>query len=123
MQKSAFTMIELIFVILVIGILASIAIPKMNAVRGDAQLAKDVSNMAICIRDAGNQYTATGINLDANDSQVCSSVVCFTITYDTNETNFTVSANPNGAPYCQDIATVGEHLIGEHKFRGKGIKF
>jgi len=40
MKKSAFTMIELVFVIVILGILASIAIPKMNASRDDAKIAK-----------------------------------------------------------------------------------
>ncbi|MDR0762149.1 MAG: prepilin-type N-terminal cleavage/methylation domain-containing protein, partial [Campylobacteraceae bacterium] len=31
MKRSAFTMIELVFVIVVLGILASIAIPKLTA--------------------------------------------------------------------------------------------
>jgi general secretion pathway protein G len=38
MKKSAFTMIELIFVILVLGILAVIAIPKLTATRDDAKI-------------------------------------------------------------------------------------
>lgn len=36
----AFTMIELVFVIVVIGILSAIAIPKFAATRGDAEIAK-----------------------------------------------------------------------------------
>jgi len=42
MQKSryAFTMIELVFVIVVLGILAAVAIPKFAATRTDAQISK-----------------------------------------------------------------------------------
>lgn len=39
-SKSAFTMIELIFVIIVIGILASVAIPRLAATRDDAEVTK-----------------------------------------------------------------------------------
>ncbi len=38
-SKSAFTMIELIFVIVIIGVLASIAIPSLSATRDDARSA------------------------------------------------------------------------------------
>jgi general secretion pathway protein G len=45
-NKSAFTLIELVFVIVVIGILASIAIPKFNATRVDAQITKAKSDIS-----------------------------------------------------------------------------
>ena len=45
-SKNAFTMIELVFVIVVLGILASVAIPKMAATRDDAQIAKGRSDIA-----------------------------------------------------------------------------
>lgn len=45
-SKKAFTMIELIFVIVVIGILSAIAIPKMAATRDDAQVTKGIATLA-----------------------------------------------------------------------------
>lgn len=40
MKKNAFTMIEIVFVIVVLGILAAIAVPKFAATRDDATVAK-----------------------------------------------------------------------------------
>lgn len=40
MQRKAFTMIELVFIIVVIGILAGVAIPKFAVTRDDAEIAK-----------------------------------------------------------------------------------
>lgn len=51
MKRNAFTMIELIFVLVVIGILATIAIPKFAATRDDAQISKGRSDIA-AIRSA-----------------------------------------------------------------------
>ena len=45
-MKSAFTMIELVFVIVVIGILATIAIPKFSATRDDATITKAKTTLA-----------------------------------------------------------------------------
>jgi general secretion pathway protein G len=45
-KKSGFTMIELVFVIVVLGILAGIAIPRLAATRDDAQIAKGRSDVA-----------------------------------------------------------------------------
>ncbi len=45
-SKNAFTMIELVFVIVVLGILAAVAIPKLAATRTDAQIAKGRADVA-----------------------------------------------------------------------------
>jgi general secretion pathway protein G len=50
-KRDAFTMIELVFVIVVLGILASIAVPKFAATRDDAHIAKGRSDVA-AIRSA-----------------------------------------------------------------------
>jgi general secretion pathway protein G len=46
MRRFAFTMIELVFVIVVLGILAAIAVPRFAATRDDAQIAKGRSDVA-----------------------------------------------------------------------------
>ncbi len=46
MKRSAFTMVELVFVIVVLGILASIAIPKLAASRDDAHVTRAISTVA-----------------------------------------------------------------------------
>ena len=46
MKKSAFTMIELVFVIVVLGILAAVAVPRLAATRDDAAIAKGRSDVA-----------------------------------------------------------------------------
>ncbi len=45
-SKNAFTMIELVFVIVILGILAAIAVPRLAATRLDAQIAKARADVA-----------------------------------------------------------------------------
>ena len=45
-SKKAFTMVELIFVIVVIGILAAIAVPKFAATRDDALITRGMATLA-----------------------------------------------------------------------------
>ncbi|ANE33486.1 putative type II secretion system protein [Campylobacter hyointestinalis subsp. lawsonii CCUG 27631] len=44
-MKKAFTMIELVFVIVILGILASLAVPKLAATKTDAEVTKIVVEM------------------------------------------------------------------------------
>ena len=45
-SKKAFTMIEMVFVIVVLGILASVAIPKLAATRTDATVTKGIADVS-----------------------------------------------------------------------------
>lgn len=45
-NTKAFTMIELVFVIVIIGILSAVAIPKFAATRGDAEISKAKATVA-----------------------------------------------------------------------------
>ena len=53
-------MIELIFVIVILGILAAVAIPKLALTRDDAEISKTASNIQTLISDLGSYYTSQG---------------------------------------------------------------
>lgn len=46
MNKKAFTMIEVVFVIVILGILAAVALPKFSTTRTDAQISKGRADVA-----------------------------------------------------------------------------
>ena len=59
-MKKGFTMIELIFVIVILGILASVAVPRLAATREDAEVSAAVANLRTLISDASAYYVANG---------------------------------------------------------------
>lgn len=104
MKRAGFTMIELIFVIVILGILAAVAIPKLAATRSDAEASKIISNLATCVGDGGGAYLKDGnfskvnsvdglwtvAGLTAPISVACQDALnCFTIT--TSKANGTMA--------------------------------
>ena len=59
-MRKGFTMIELIFVIVILGVLASVAIPRLAATRDDAEVAKAATNLTTAVSDITAYYTAKG---------------------------------------------------------------
>ena len=70
-NRSAFTMIELIFIIVIIGILATVAIPKLAATKDDAKDSRLCKNIAVCVSDMGAVYTSKQ-HASLSESESCS---------------------------------------------------
>jgi len=59
-MKNGFTMIELIFVILVLGVLASVALPKLAATRTDAKVSKTAQNIMVGASEIASYAISNG---------------------------------------------------------------
>ena len=125
-MKNAFTMIELIFIIVIIGILAIIAIPKLSATRNDAKMVTEVNNIANCINDIAGTYTSVGE--ENNNTEACRSVKCAIIDLgNTKDGNITVTlkTQADGYPkFCDFVKGMAQRkqLDGLHHFSGGKIK-
>ena len=53
-------MIELIFVIVILGILASVAVPRLAGTKADAEISAALSNIRTLVSDANVYYVAKG---------------------------------------------------------------
>ena len=110
-MKSAFTMIELIFTIVIIGILAAIAIPKLAATRSDAEGAAVVSSLASCINDAGNRYMMVGsfshYSQDDNATPNCQKAKeCFAFTENDNSGSLHVANKVSAEKKCTEAQRI-----------------
>ena len=147
-MKQAFTMIELIFVIIILGILTSIAIPKLNATRDDAENVK----IEAALRNGTNEiitYALTQGRVESNLSAMSNSFedlesseiavmspykvtlksgnLANCVTYEINSTtlnDFEISyADPTGNSACEALQATLKKVNYNIKIRGVNVSF
>jgi general secretion pathway protein G len=123
-MKKGFTMIELIFVIVILGILAAVAVPRLAATRDDARLAAIKTDIGTFINAIPSWYQgqrdariAQAVNIDTNQwvKSTTNSEESYTLSIDGVECvsigvwdiNMTTGAP---APTANDIAKNGEDI-------------
>ena len=113
-MKEAFTVLELIFVIVILGILASIAIPTLNATRADAMKVTLLDNLRTCTFELATSYTASGVeNLSSLSCE--QALKCFYIDRGTllTDGNFIISSHNNSQIdedkfYCREAQRISD---------------
>ena len=116
-SKNAFTMIELIFVIVILGILSAVAIPKLMATKTDAQAVKEITNAKQIIQNAGAEYVSQNAfsNYPSSD--------CFKFET-TTDGNLTVSFINDTTDLCKVVKTKNlTDVNGTYQFGGTRIKW
>ena len=106
--REAFTMIELIFVIVIIGILAAVALPKLMGTRDDALHAKLISNTKVCIDDLISGYKGQGDTVTISSIRSCKEAIA-------------QGASINYTSSAVKILNVDPKIDGEYIFKGRRI--
>ena len=110
-MKKSFTMLELIFVIVVIGILAGVAVPRLFTGVDDAEVAKVQSDVATIRAAISTRYgknimagndNCPSLETDPNDNQLFEAILTYpikrnsgTVKWDGNGSDYNVTINGN----------------------------
>lgn len=100
-MKKAFTMIELVFVIVIIGILAAVAIPKLSATRDDAKVSAVISNARKILGDLEAYYISQG-NTNWRSAKVVAATSVPLETTCGNLVDINTELSPNTFVLCSD---------------------
>ncbi|MCI6988587.1 MAG: type II secretion system GspH family protein [Campylobacter sp.] len=136
-------MIELIFVIVILGILAAVAIPRLAATRDDAEISKAVTNINTLVSDITAFYTSkgkftlatgskatpniadmTGVTLIGDDGKVVTSGATGNIAVKSKKCIelTVVDANSDGTPAYLKVKKVGTDAVCKMVADNPGVK-
>jgi prepilin-type N-terminal cleavage/methylation domain-containing protein len=109
-DKNGFTLVELLFVVLIISVLASIVIPRISTATGEAKDAKDKANWANLIR-ALEMYAVKNDGVYPTNQGTFDSLILNNLSY-----------FPHGKPVCPHnaltiyayVATAGQQTVTKH---------
>jgi len=146
-MRSAFTMIELVFVIVILGVLASVAIPKLVVTRDDAEVATGLQRANHLVTSIASYYTSKGA-FDSNLSKMTNEMLmdssgnlftgdfkttpayfgnkamtksCLKVEADDSNGTLTISAASDGSSYCEALIKQSQSLLKVHKFGGSSV--
>jgi type II secretory pathway pseudopilin PulG len=124
-------MVEVVFVISIVGVLAGVAMPKMVGTRDNAKASVAVHDLQQCITDLGAHYIATDTEAagnGANDSYACRKVAennCFVI-QNTDASDGAVNTRNNSAntdSWCSEAQTLARQAhLSPKRFIFKGTR-
>ena len=103
--SKAFTMIEMIFVIVIIGIIAAVALPKLAATRNDAKVAAMKNKIANAATEIAAYATSQGRVLN-NMGQMSNAVQSMINKGEAVQTGNTLKIKMNGVSDCIKIVLV-----------------
>ena len=118
MKRNAFTMIELIFVIVILGILSAVAIPKLMATKDDANIVKEVANAKQTMQNAQSEFISQSSFSSYPDSK------CFSFT-GLADGNFTVARINTTDLFCIQLfaSPLNKDINGTYQFGGTKIQW